>query len=363
MQLQKFLRNHNINEGLDILSKPPYSLIIKTDDCYSNLVLFKYSNNSIPDNPINIEARGVIFDKTNWNVVARGFDRFFNYNEPYAVKIDFRNSKVEEKIDGSIIKLYYYNNIWIVSSSSMIDANKALEGKNFYELFITAALKQNLDFSLLNKNNTYIFELVSPEAQIVIHYPITKIYHIGTRNNLTGLEVNEDIGIEQPHRYSFRNFDEVVNTAAKFDKDKEGFVVVDNKFRRVKVKSLEWLKAHALSANSTLTLRRAIELLLNIGDLNEYLTYFPDKKEVFNKLRADIAEINNKIDLIHNEIIIAKIQYSTKKEIAEWILSEHSDKKAIYFAVYKDDDLVKNIWNTKDAAKISLFYKKLGLIF
>jgi hypothetical protein len=51
--------------------------------------------------PIVRESRGVILDEADdWRVVARAFDKFFNYGESGADEIDWGTARVQEKVDG-----------------------------------------------------------------------------------------------------------------------------------------------------------------------------------------------------------------------------------------------------------------------
>lgn len=110
----------------------------------------------------------------------------------------------------------------------------------------------SIPFDALDCDKTYIFELVSPETRVIITYSITKLYHLGTRHRITGVETDEDIGIEKPARYTLHSLEECISAASKLnegmknadDIDAEGFVVVDANWNRVKVKSPGYLAAH-----------------------------------------------------------------------------------------------------------------------
>ena len=58
--------------------------------------------------PLVKECRGIIIDLKNMKVVCFPFNKFGNYTEYYADNIDWNTARVQEKIDGSIVKLYYY---------------------------------------------------------------------------------------------------------------------------------------------------------------------------------------------------------------------------------------------------------------
>jgi hypothetical protein len=76
-----------------------------------------------------------------------------------------------------------------VSTNGVIYAEFAecTDRLSFYDVFTEAAANVGLDYFKLNKENTYIFELVSKYNRVVIDYNTEPtLYHIGTRNNVTG---------------------------------------------------------------------------------------------------------------------------------------------------------------------------------
>ena len=84
--------------------KRDYDLRIKRDGEYA---VFNYEINADFYDPIVQEARGIILDTERYEVVCWPFRKFGNYSEGYADRIDWSSARVLEKIDGSIIKLWY----------------------------------------------------------------------------------------------------------------------------------------------------------------------------------------------------------------------------------------------------------------
>ena len=127
---------------------------------------------------------------------------------------------------------------------------------------------KDIDYSILNKDYTYIFELVSPLTQIVVKYEKPMLYHLGTRNNKTGEEYNIDIGIIKPMEYSLCSLGDCIDSVIALNKensqiDKEGYVVVDKDFHRIKVKSPDYIMMHHVSTKEYVTKKECIDVLLN----------------------------------------------------------------------------------------------------
>ena len=90
-----------------------------------DLVCFKYATEADFSDPLVCEARGIIIDVIQRVVICWPFDKFFNVQEQYAADIDWNSARVLEKIDGSMIKLFWYKDEWRLATSSTCDAKDA----------------------------------------------------------------------------------------------------------------------------------------------------------------------------------------------------------------------------------------------
>ena len=270
----KFI-NDNPTDWYEKLHKD-YGIRVKKED---SLAIFSYNIECDFRDPIVQESRGIIIDYEKLEVVCWPFRKFGNYTESYADDIDWNNAVVLEKVDGSIIKLWF-NEItekWQFSTNGMINADNATTDA-FSNVTYGSVIRQavnytDIPFDKLDKTNTYIFELVSPETQVVVKYDSTSLYHIGTRNNKTGVESEENIGIKKPESYALGSLEQCLKAATELNKgeelaedsdevSKEGFVVVDANWHRVKVKSPDYLMLHRLKQTTSITKRDCIALIL-----------------------------------------------------------------------------------------------------
>ena len=284
-----------------------------------NLVIFNYSILADFTDPYVREARGIIINLDNLQVVCRGFDKFGNFGESYVDTIDWSTARVQQKVDGSIMKVWFYDGKWRVSTNAVIDAAAADcngSGLSFKDIFDQAAANVKLDYSRLNKDNTYIFELVSRYNRVVIDYNCEPtLWHIGTRNNLTGLESVEDIGVKHPAEYPLHSLEDCIAAAAKLNDSTqsvtaEGYVVVDADWHRIKVKSPAYVAIHNLIPNGEISDEKIIELIL-LGDTDEILTYIPSLKDRLHSWNNHINDLqfaiylyceNRKKEVINNHL-------------------------------------------------------------
>ena len=246
-----------------------------------NLSLFVYSIGANFNDPVVQEARGIIINTETCEVVCWPFRKFGKYYESYADEIDWATARVQEKIDGSIIKLWYnkLTNDWMWSTNSMIDANDAnidgLKTVSFMDIIKQAdnfhVIQKSIDDNALLMNTTYIFELVSPRTSVVIKHRMTRLFHIGTRSNITGNEMNADIGIVKPREFGIDNIDDCIKYADVINRNTlshkistcymEGFVVVDANWHRIKVKSPIYVILHNIVTGSSVSKKLLIKLI------------------------------------------------------------------------------------------------------
>lgn len=305
--LCKFLYEHP-DDYESILSSSPYNLRINKEGDYA---IFNYSQyGSDFSNKIVQEARGIIIDMKRLDVICWPFRKFSNYGIESCDEIDWSTAKVQEKVDGSIIKLWYdkKGKEWVISSNGTIRASSIVDfiGETLDNKVKACFKNQGLDYEKLNKDFTYIFEYVSPYNRIIIQYDNDEVYHLGTRSNLTGEEMDIDIGIKKPAQYDIHSVEDCLAAAEALNADStnaysiksEGYVVVDAKWNRVKIKSLKYIEAHdslsGLYTAGKLSKKKIVELILK-GDDEEFLVCYPNQKKVIQKFKDAINKIDNDI--------------------------------------------------------------------
>lgn len=310
LNLVKFIKENANWESL--LQEKPYCITIKRKDDY---IIFNYQQT---ESDFNIElvqeCRGIILKDRTFEVMCYPFKKFFNYNEFLADEIDWESARYFEKVDGSIVKLWF-DNIWHLSTMAQIDASEAFlrdRKTSFKELFDNCFTG---NYEELNKNYTYTFELRSPYNQVVIPYENTKIIHIGTRNNKTLEELDINIGIEKPIEYLSLTKEKAIKISKELSFLKEGFVIVDKSFNRVKMKTLAYVSLAHLKEDNKLTAKNAIGIV-KTNEVDEVSSYFPQYKDYLlevEKLYNIFLEKN--IDLI---IEATQKIHLSRKDYAIW---------------------------------------------
>lgn len=303
LALQESLRNGVTLEKI----QEYYGIYSKRHPKYSNLVQFGYDQIESAKSkfdPHVIESRGIILDEAkNWNVVAYPFNRFFNYGEGVSqFDIDWNTARVQEKVDGSLMIMYFYNNQWQVATRGSINAsgNVGDNSFTFAELFWKIFTKQ-FDFSVINHLHpdfTYMFELVSKYNRVVCDHSENEgeLILIGIRNIFHEPYLEVPILLQKDlnpvKSFSLASFDDVVKAAEALNPmQQEGFVVVDANFNRQKIKSPKYVLIHHLQDG--FGPRRIVELI-KLGEISEVLSYYPEYMKLYD-------DIENRINLLATE--------------------------------------------------------------
>ena len=365
LKIVDFIKTHSNWE--ELLTSSPYNLIIKRD---GKLILFKYNQiNSDFNEEICCEARGLILEEGTWKVVRMAFKKFFNLGESFAAKIDWDSAVASEKLDGSIISVFYYDGKWRIATNSTIDAFKAeINGvgpyKTFGELFESVLPLST--FANYNKHRCWTFELVSPYNKVVIDYPETKVYLLSVRDMdsleelcLDAVEMIADAnGLTVPERYDLNNEADYRKVVEQMPEGHEGIVVRDVNGERVKIKTLLYFEMHRAKNNGVITLERIVDLI-RANDHYEFLSYFPEYQPIFDDVKRQID---------HSEVVLEKVRQdvagwkNNNKDVCEqdarmarkWFAQDLGKKGSLYFAEY--DGKLANTVNSLETKKfISLF--------
>lgn len=317
--LMMFIEEHEDWKGL--LSSDPYNLIIKEDEDFPNVYLFKY-NMLESDMYLSIsqEARGIIIEVSESNgmrytrLLAHSFDKFFNYTEPQGVevlkKFNWNNYSFQEKRDGSLMRLWFYKDRWVISSSGTIDAHKAqiqipsVGYNSFGDMFDSIFQQYNIDLDSLDPGITYSFEMTSPDNKIVVDYDKDELTLIGMRVNKLNMELDPILfnpfdNIKTAERFQFNSIDDalsVINSRSNF----EGLVLVDDSFNRVKIKTEEYLALAKMSdmASSDRGILRMI-LAGTIDDVSNRLPHLQPRIDIVKGfVESEISNIKALIDSV-----------------------------------------------------------------
>ena len=287
MELLNFMNTHP--DWKTLLAAEPYYLDIREDEIDGeHYFLLKYNMILSDMNLREVqEARGSIFRQNEegyWVCVCYPFDKFFNYGEQYSAvnDIDWATASVQQKVDGSLIKIWWDYDGWIISTNGSINAFKAECGDTTYGKLVEEVTDRIPDFfKMLDRDYTYMFELTSPFNHIVVRYEGINLWYLGRRNILNYEEDHEGLWLEgllYPEVYPHHSLAECITAAHEMGDDEEGYVVCDAHYNRIKIKGDEYLALHKMRGNGPLTVLRVVEMYQQ-GTLDDFIAYYPEFKD------------------------------------------------------------------------------------
>lgn len=301
LAVQEYLRSGGT---LDALTSK-FSIHVKRHPEFPSLALLKYDQiASQMSEEIVRDCRGLILDEAdNWRAVSLAFRKFFNHGEGHAAKIDWDSARVQEKLDGSLMQLYWHAGAWRVASSGTPDAGgtvgNGIDAIRFADLFWQTWKAEGYELPPDGMRGwCFAFELTAPHNRVVVRHAEPKITLIGARN-LDNLEETpaanfaDACGWRLVSEHPLDSFDGIIETFRDMNPlQQEGYVIVDGDFNRVKVKHPGYVALHHLTDG--MGPRRVVEIVRS-GEISEVLTAFPEfakdfemVKERYEALAADL---------------------------------------------------------------------------
>lgn len=294
-EVSYYLRNGGT---LDQLLKD-YAIKATRHKQYPNLVLLKYNQIDSPmQHRLVQECRGLILDEAdNWNVISRPFNKFFNHGEGHAAKIHWPSAQVQEKLDGSLMQLYWYKDAWHVATSGMPDASGEVNGCGFTFAELFWRVWEERGYVLPDPGHmsrTFLFELMTPYNRVVVPHKENQLVLIGVRErNGEEYSMNSDFfsgyGWWKVRHFPLQSVEDVEATFRNMDPlHQEGYVVVDRFFNRIKVKHPGYVAIHQL--RDGFGPKHLLEVIRS-GEKSELLTYYPEWTEFFRSIEEKYLDL------------------------------------------------------------------------
>jgi len=291
-----------------------------------NVVCLNYSQFESPiSHPLVQECRSLTLELDSWDIKAWAFPRFFNYGEGHIpADFDWENFKTTEKLDGSLITLWHHNTAgWQVSTRSVPDGSTPVGdfGMTFYQLVLQALSDMGTSWEALqthlDPNYCYVCELLCEENQVVVRHSGRNLVLLAIRDLCSNTELDvQSWSLEHPEfplpivklyeKFSQEAIREFVQT--RHPLQYEGFVLMDSKFNRVKLKS----DAYCLISHQVDGLGRSnrsrLELLLS-GKTDDVLSVLPKiLQSRIVDLQGKLLELVSEINLVYSKLKDIELQ-------------------------------------------------------
>lgn len=252
LKIQEFLRNGGTLTDL----RQKYEIGSEVDNNLG-VVVFNYRVFAPLSNPIVQESRGLVLEKNTWNVVCKSIQAFYEpkmlESRPTLKAFDWNSAKAQEKLDGALLCLYFYQNEWRVSTrfsatgSWLVWSINSKPNKINWVDYVKMTLQDmgtswDEFTSKLNKDIFYTFEIVGPENRVIVIYPDRKLYLVAAvrRDTLEEIDIYSLNFPELKVPYKeVKSIDEAWKIV--FDEeepyDHEGRILIDKNFNRLKLRN------------------------------------------------------------------------------------------------------------------------------
>lgn len=287
---------------------------------------------------ITLNCRGIVTD-TDGNVIAKGFSKFFNYEENKTnIPEVLEWTRIYDKVDGSYIQLFYYDGRWIVNSKGSFYSDHVGWAEQVFN-------KKSEDISLdnLNKTWTYCFELLHPENRIVVDYKGEKdLIFLGAFLQGKEVDILNLKGFKSAES-KLINFNYKELKELNID-NKEGYVVKFSNGERCKIKFEDYIRLHRILTE--VSSYRVYEALKDGVDLNIWLEGVPDEffnwiKDVEKEILTAYNTLDLKIRYKYNEVCKKTVGFNDK-EFALHI--QYNKYRAYFFKLRKHRSISAAIW-------------------
>jgi RNA ligase len=335
MKLKDYLDVDLLRKMIDL----GYVNVTKHD--FVDLYILNYSKMCTIDqmwNDVTEKCRGLIVDAVG-NIRALPFKKFYNYEEIQDKSlIPNLPFKAYEKMDGSLGISYWIGNTMFLATRGSFKSNQAMMG---------TAILHSKGWDVLNqldKNLTYLFEIITQEDPKVVNYgKLDEIFLLAVIDTNTGKELNiEDFrGLFEP----VREYKDIANWETLRDDidgtNREGFVIKFENGFRVKLKYDEYF-----------------DLFEIVYGLNDNAIF----KMLYNDQLDDLLALVSRVQNSHKERIQERINYyvgwfnhirlqcfndfrndfADRKEAAEYFKT--CEYPSVLFAMLNGEDVTRYIW-------------------
>ena len=273
------------------------------------------------------ELRGLCFVNNNgsWerNILM---NKFFNLNETQDWMLedvqDKKVTRVQEKLDGSIISFVRLPNGKIVAKSKMsFDSDQA---KMAQDIFDNSYELRGMVETIMDDNKTAIFELISPFNQIVLPYNETELRLLQIRDNKTGEYASTSLMYSYLKLYDLQKMMAEEFEVQEYTWDKllelqqteqniEGWIVTLEDGQMLKCKTSWYFAAHHLTTDNVTRENLLLELVLT-DKLDDVLCVVQGEKKKY------LEEMSAKIQHNFNHLV-----------------TEYKSLRGLYFNKFQED--------------------------
>ncbi|OCA80571.1 hypothetical protein BBH99_00265 [Chryseobacterium contaminans] len=271
-------------------------------------------------NQYSIMCRGLILNGEG-EIIERAFDKFWTFrnhitenvvqlSENRIVNLPESKPKIYEKLDGTMGILYWVNGIPYIATQRSFSSLKARKGSEIIqEKYYSEAKK-------LDRQYSYIFEVLYPEASLVVDYQDREdLVLIGVIDKNTGRSIENisEFGFKTKKDLTdqFENFSSLTEIEDANIYGLEGVVLEYDNSLRIKIKFPWYKEVHKELQN---IINADYQIIESVKKLKKYYNY-PNQNLTSNLIVESIKNGEDKLERIIGNLNIDQIDHS----VIQWL--------------------------------------------
>lgn len=315
------IQKHIIEHGLDATIE---KFRLDSKD-YPHKVHLKYKQIESPMSMPEVQdARGLVLNKSDWSVLSLAFRKFFNVGEGNGEPIDWSTARVFEKLDGTLVHVYFDHVLdkWCFGTTGTAEGEGSVDNFHWspdgatekaFGTFADLFWKAFTETTIFNFNGnvklafdhyrgyTLAFELCTPYNIVVTPHADFKVHLLGARKLDTLEEVPYEevaniadvLGVKMPRTFDVTTVEDLMLMVAKQPFSMEGVVACDANFNRRKLKNPAYVSVHYMREATAYW--RIVDVVRS-GEMDEYLAYFPGRKEEVEMIQGKWSSLISKME-------------------------------------------------------------------
>lgn len=327
---------------------------------FPELRIFEYTAKAMFErkwNSVTTKTRGLIVNWATGDVLARPFDKFFNYGEPSQieqVRLELNDEvDVYDKLDGSLGILYRRpDGLLAIATKGSFHSEQADWATKEIRKYTTTQFRED--------EMTWLFEIIYKDNRIVVTYDFEGLVLLGARDIEFGDTYAPDELLDWHGRktthFRYKTLREALEASPR--PNAEGFVVYLPEFDvRVKIKQEDYLKLHktVFSFGPQYVYDR-----LDQGQSEEQIVsalpdeFANDAKALVLDFFTEHLRIRSVVLRQYQEIISGfRGESVTKKDFALAVKAEGHEYPQFMFSLFdKAPDHVERIWKYIDPKSV-----------
>lgn len=336
MYYQNFLKENNVTKFTDVKKLMEINnIIVKEDKTIPELYLvYAHRNDKKYEELTELEriCNGSIYEKETNKLICASFNKFNKDDTQIGnfFNLEDENLNIFHSIQGSLIRVYFYNNKLYFATKKCIDAFRAFwsSKQSFGEMFrqCLEKLKNNNFNCEFYKNKNYFFIMEHVNNKSIFDITENILFHIMTYHLDTDKYVNEYIGINKPLMCDVRDKPTLEKMISMKNINSEGFILFSDKCGIIQKKIIfpEFKRLQDLYGNCKTRFFRFLQIQNNIDMVKQYLQSFPFYSKEFVEYEQKLILFCKKLHEMYLEVRVYKTpNYNFNKKYSKFLYNIH----------------------------------------